>query len=61
MVYLLTGGGPSNRTQVFTVMAYHLGVQNMRIGEAAAVPMMFFPLLLGLIVIVSRYMLQEEA
>ncbi|MCC6167965.1 MAG: sugar ABC transporter permease [Caldilineaceae bacterium] len=60
MVYLLTGGGPSNRTQVFTVLAYHLGLQNMRIGEAAAVPMMFFPLLLGLIVIVSRYMLREE-
>ncbi len=61
MVYLLTGGGPSNRTQVFTVMTYKLGVENMRIGEAAAVPMMFFPLLLGLIVIVSRYMLQEES
>lgn len=60
MVYLLTGGGPSNRTQVFTVMAYKLGVVNARLGEAAAVPMMFFPLLLGLIVIVSRYMLQEE-
>ena len=60
MVWLLTGGGPSNRTQVFTVMAYKLGVVNARIGEAAAVPMMFFPLLLGLIVIVSRYMLQEE-
>lgn len=60
MVYLLTGGGPSNRTQVFTVMAYKLGIENARIGEAAAVPMMFFPLLLGLIVIVSRYMLQEE-
>jgi ABC-type sugar transport system permease subunit len=60
MVYLLTGGGPSNRTQVFTVMAYKLGVVNARIGEAAAVPIMFFPMLMILIVIVSRYMLQEE-
>ena len=60
MVYLLTGGGPSNRTQVFTVMTFKLGIENMRIGEAAAVPMMFFPLLLGLIVIVTRYMLQED-
>lgn len=61
MVYLLTGGGPSNRTQVFTVMTYKLGIENLRIGEAAAVPMMFFPLLAGLIVIVSRYMMEEEA
>jgi multiple sugar transport system permease protein len=60
MVYLLTGGGPSNRTQVFTVMTYKLGVENMRIGEAAAVPMMFFPLLAGLIVIVSRYMMERD-
>jgi ABC-type sugar transport system permease subunit len=60
MVYLLTGGGPSNVTQVFTLMTYKLGIANARIGEAAAVPMMFFPLLLGLIVIVSRYMLRED-
>jgi multiple sugar transport system permease protein len=59
MVYLLTGGGPSNMTQVFTVMTYKLGIENLRIGEAAAVPMMFFPLLAGLIVIVSRYMMNE--
>mgnify|MGYP001114271629 CR=1 FL=1 len=39
MVYLLTGGGPSNRTEVFTVLTYKLGVQNARLGEAAAVPM----------------------
>ncbi len=60
MVYLLTGGGPSNRTQVFTVMTYKLGIENLRIGEAAAVPMIFFPLLAGLIVIVSRYMMEGE-
>jgi multiple sugar transport system permease protein len=60
MVYLLTGGGPSNRTQVFTLMTYKLGIENLRIGEAAAVPMMFFPLLAGLIVIVSRYMMKED-
>jgi multiple sugar transport system permease protein len=60
MVYLLTGGGPSNRTQVFTVLTYQLGLVNLRLGEAAAVPMLFFPLLLGLIVIVSRHMLQEQ-
>ncbi len=60
MVYLLTGGGPSNRTQVFTLMTYKLGIENLRIGEASAVPMMFFPLLAGLIVIVSRYMMEGE-
>jgi ABC-type sugar transport system permease subunit len=60
MVYLLTGGGPSNRTQVFTVLTYQLGIVNLRLGEAAAVPLMFFPMLAGLIVVVSRYMLRNQ-
>jgi ABC-type sugar transport system permease subunit len=60
MVYLLTGGGPSNRTQVFTLMTYKLGIENLRFGAAAAVPMMFFPILAGLIVIVSRYMMESD-
>ena len=35
-VWLLTGGGPSDATMVFPVLAYY-GMQTQRIGEAAAV------------------------
>jgi len=49
-VYLLTGGGPSDATVVYTLLAYLMGMVNLRLGEAAAVSVLFLPLLLGLIV-----------
>ncbi|HEY3107343.1 MAG TPA: sugar ABC transporter permease [Chloroflexota bacterium] len=60
LVYLMTGGGPSNATQVFTLLTFQLGIQNGRIGEAATVPLMAMPLFVGLIVILTRYMLSRE-
>jgi ABC-type sugar transport system permease subunit len=48
-VYLLTGGGPSDATVVYTLLAYLMGMVNLRLGEAAAVSTLFLPLLLALI------------
>ena len=52
-IYLLTGGGPSDATVVYTLLAYQLGMTNLRLGEAAAVSTLFLPLLLGLILVVT--------
>ena len=49
-VYLMTGGGPSDATVVYTLLAYLMGMVNLRLGEAAAVSTLFLPLLLALIV-----------
>jgi ABC-type sugar transport system permease subunit len=59
LVYIMTGGGPSNATQVFTLFTYQLGIQNGRLGEAAAVPMLAMPIFAGLIVILTRYLERE--
>jgi multiple sugar transport system permease protein len=59
LVYIMTGGGPSNATQVFTLFTFQLGIQNGRIGEAASVPMMALPIFAGLIVILTRYLERE--
>lgn len=56
LVYIMTGGGPSNATQVFTMFTYQLGIANGRIGEAASVPMLAMPIFAGLIVILTRYL-----
>jgi multiple sugar transport system permease protein len=56
LVWIMTGGGPSNATEVFTVLTYRLGIQNGRIGEAATVPLMAMPIFAGLIIILTRYM-----
>jgi ABC-type sugar transport system permease subunit len=56
LVYIMTGGGPSNATNVFTLFTFQLGIQNGRLGEAAAVPMLAMPIFAGLIIILTRYL-----
>jgi ABC-type sugar transport system permease subunit len=52
-IYLLTGGGPSDATTVYTLLAYLMGIVNLRLGEAAAVSVLFLPLLIGLVLVVT--------
>jgi multiple sugar transport system permease protein len=59
-VYLLTGGGPSDATMVYTMLVYVMGMMNLRLGEAAAVSTLFLPLLVGLVLVVT-VMLQRKA
>jgi ABC-type sugar transport system permease subunit len=59
LVYIMTGGGPSNATTVFTLFTFQLGIQNGRIGEAASVPMLAMPIFAGLIVVLTRYLERE--
>ena len=61
LVYLMTAGGPSNATEVFTLLTFQLGIQNGRVGEAATVPMMAMPIFMGLIVVLTRYLQDREA
>ncbi len=56
---LLTGGGPSNATEVFPLLTYHLAMQNFRLGEGAALPIMMLPLIALLVVAVASYMDKE--
>jgi multiple sugar transport system permease protein len=59
-VYLLTGGGPSDATMVYTMLVYVMGMVNLRLGEAAAVSTLFLPLLVSLVLAVT-IMLQRKA
>ena len=59
-VYLLTGGGPSDATMVYTMLVYVMGMVNLRLGEAAAVSTLFLPLLVTLVLAVT-IMLQRKA
>jgi ABC-type sugar transport system permease subunit len=52
-VYLLTGGGPSDATMVYTMLVYTMGMMNLRLGEAAAVSTLILPLLIGLVLAVT--------
>ncbi len=56
---LLTGGGPSNATEVFPLLTYHLAMQNFRLGEGAALPIMMLPIVALLVLAVATYMDRE--
>lgn len=56
---LLTGGGPSNATEVFPLLTYHLAMQNFRLGEGAALPIMMLPIIALLVLAVAGYMDRE--
>jgi multiple sugar transport system permease protein len=58
-VWLLTGGGPSNATMTFPVLAYY-GMQSLRIGEAAAVSVSMLPVFAVLALIVAVRLQKED-
>jgi ABC-type sugar transport system permease subunit len=58
-VWLMTGGGPSNATMTFPVLAYY-GLQSLRIGEAAAVSVSLLPVFSVLALIVASLLQKED-
>ncbi|MBI1277680.1 MAG: ABC transporter permease subunit [Anaerolineaceae bacterium] len=58
-VWILTGGGPSNATMTFPVLAYY-GLQSLRIGEASAVSVALLPVFAVLALIVAIRLQKED-
>lgn len=58
-VWLMTGGGPSNSTMTFPVLAYY-GLQNLQIGQAAAVSVALLPVFAVLALIVAVQLQKED-
>jgi ABC-type sugar transport system permease subunit len=58
-VWLMTGGGPSNATTTFPVLAYY-GLQSLRIGEASAVSVAMLPVFAVLALIVAVRLQKED-
>ena len=50
LVYILTGGGPSNSTHLFATYAYQLAIATGLIGEGAAASLCMFPILFLVVV-----------
>ncbi len=59
-VYILTGGGPNYATHIVPTLAYELAIGSRRLGLGASVPLMFLPILVVIIIILTRRMLEEE-
>jgi multiple sugar transport system permease protein len=51
LVYVLTGGGPANATQLFATYAYQVGVGTGLLGQGAAISLAMFPVLLVVVIV----------
>jgi ABC-type sugar transport system permease subunit len=58
-VLILTRGGPASRTEIFPHLAYQTTLMARRLGMGAAVTLVFFPLLVILIILLTRRMLRQ--
>jgi len=60
LVYVLTGGGPANATQLFSTYAYQIGVGTGLLSEGAAVSLAIFPVLLLVVIVQLVYIRRVE-
>ena len=60
IVWLLTGGGPGNATDVFATYTYKLGFRTSRLGYGETVSVILAPVLMIIIMILTPLMLRGE-
>jgi multiple sugar transport system permease protein len=60
LVYVLTGGGPANATQLFATYAYQIGVGTGLLSQGAAISLAMFPVLLIVVIIQLLYIRRVE-
>jgi multiple sugar transport system permease protein len=60
VVFLLTGGGPVDQTQVLANYALQVGVPGTQLGEGAAIALFMLPVLLLLTVLALRTIARRE-
>jgi multiple sugar transport system permease protein len=54
IVWLLTGGGPANATQILSTYAYTTGFMNLNLSKAIASSVLTMPFLIALMTTVTR-------
>jgi multiple sugar transport system permease protein len=60
LVYVLTGGGPANATQLFATYAYQVGVGTGLLGQGAAISLAMFPVLLVVVIVQLVFIRRAE-
>lgn len=54
IVHVMTAGGPYGTSEVFATLAYQLAFLRWELGKAVSIPVIQFPLLIFLILIIAR-------
>lgn len=53
-MFIMTGGGPNNATRSIAMLIYQLGLQDLRFGEASAISIVGFVIILMLTIVYLR-------
>jgi len=59
IVWILTKGGPLNRTHLIATLAFRTAIQGKALGKGAAIAVFLFPFLIVLIAMQLRYLREE--
>jgi multiple sugar transport system permease protein len=60
LVYVLTGGGPANATQLFSTYAYQIGIGTGLLSQGATISLAVFPVLLAVVIMQLFYIRKAE-
>jgi len=60
IIWLLTKGGPGNATDVLSTLTYKVAIRGLELGKGVAVSVVMLPLLIVLIVLLTRFVNKRE-
>ena len=60
IIWLLTRGGPGNATDVLSTLTYKVAIRGLELGKGVAVSVLMLPLLIVLIVLLTRFINKRE-
>ena len=60
MPYIITGGGPGNATRVLSMLIYETAFSYMKMGQAAAISVVLFAIMLVFTVFQMKFFLRRE-
>lgn len=60
IIWLLTRGGPGNATDVLSTLTYKVAIRGLELGKGVAISVLMLPLLIVLIVLLTRFINRRE-
>jgi multiple sugar transport system permease protein len=60
LIFLMTGGGPSGATRLYSILAYEKAIGSLQYGPGSAIALSVAPLMALLIWLLARFMRQDD-
>lgn len=60
LIFLMTGGGPSGATRLYSILAYEKAIGSLQYGPGSAIALSVAPLMAFLIYLLAKYMRHDE-